>query len=146
MNAELQKALDKLGVKLAAKEIAGKLPTRAAPQAWRVILTRKIGRGKEAVEVRLTIQAYYPPETGTPLASDVITCLAEETRAMDLSMWDLAQEMGQTRPDAATEAAHNAAKKASQKARRFFGDQWPNVLRVAKGLEWADEPRKRKSA
>lgn len=134
----LEQALAKLGVKSTIKELVT-TPAHGLPwdaRAWRVALTRRIGRGKEASEARLIIIAVLALEqttNGEPTTYDVVQSLITDARAGDMTYWDFSQEHGGERSKEEVERTHDTCKKLGKRVKRFFGDTWENVLRAEQG-------------
>ena len=128
---ELTRLLDKLGVKIVAKDMPS-IPARtSAVRPWRVTLTRTIGRGKNAQELRLSTVMLAAT---TPITDDVVTCLLYDAKAADQKLWDFGQAFANGSTDEQTEKQHKACKKVGKRIKRFFDDEWANVVRAEQGL------------
>lgn len=132
MNDELQKTLTTLGVKMTLKPILA-VPARGfttPARLWRVTLIRKVGRGKEAKELRFSTPFLEEsPVIGeTPKTHDVVACIIRDVQASTRSLWDFAQTYSNDRPNEETGNLHRGCKRVTTRIKRFFGEMWDNVI------------------
>lgn len=128
---ELIKLLDRLGVNLVVKDIPS-IPARLTiTRPWRTTLIRTIGRGKNAQELRYTTTMLSSTK---PTTEEVVNCLLYDADAGELKLWDFAQSFTGGAVNSQTEYQRKACRKVGKRAKRFFGDEWENVVRAEQGL------------
>lgn len=128
---ELSKLLDRLGVSLVIKDMTS-IPARTSTtRPWRTTLVRTIGRGKNAQELRYTTIMLT---TIKPTTEEIVSCLLSDNDAGELKLWDFAQSFTEGATDERTECMHKACKRVGKRIKRFFGDEWGNVIRAEQGL------------
>jgi hypothetical protein len=131
MKTEVERIIvEKLGVKLIAKEIPVLLARSTTTWPWRVTLVRKEGRGKDAKEVKMTLVGLFGQ---APELSEVIDSLFEDVHGAEKTYWDFSQDC-KGLPTASIEKMHKVCKKLAPRVRKFFGPMWEHILRAERGL------------
>jgi hypothetical protein len=132
MNTETQRIIDRLGVKLTAKEVPCIVARKefSAGRPWRVTLTRKEGRGKDATELKLVVTGLF----GTPELKTTIGYLLLDVQSSEQTYWDFSQDYCKGLPTEDIERMHKACKKLAPRVKKFFGTAWGDILRAEQGL------------
>ncbi len=123
--SDLDKTLKRLKVTIKVAELT-ETPARgfsAENRTWRVSLTREVKDQEKPA--RFTMTMVSPTE---PTIDDVMTTLAEDTQAGNMTLWDFAESFGlpnrTAKEKAVVERIYKITKRAGGRIRRFFGDAW----------------------
>jgi hypothetical protein len=128
---ELEKLLRKIGIKVSIKEVQC-IPVGSS--YWRVTFARKVGKGEERKEIKLTLPFTLKPTTYT-----IIQSLNREILSGEKSFWDYSLFLGKPLDEEGekeeVEQLHKQCKSISKRVKRFFSDQWENVAEFSQNVE-----------